>query len=198
MVSISTSTVSERIPTRDERLPAWALCLLSTTALPALARMLKGLPAGLRGVAVIEVAGPGGGLTAPDGVELRWVHRDGAAPGTSDGLAAAVLAVVAPAGGPRARLGRRGVRVNQADPPVPARRAGPRPRGSRGHWLLEVRCRRLRRRPRRPGVAGPGARHHRPGTRPARPRDRIGRRAHRTTAPPDRAGRHQRPPVWRR
>ncbi|MFP5019565.1 siderophore-interacting protein [Pseudonocardia phyllosphaerae] len=71
------------------------------TALPAIARILERLPADARGVAVVEVADDGEQLelTAPAGVEVRWVHRGpGVAPGASDALANAVAQVRPPSG----------------------------------------------------------------------------------------------------
>lgn len=55
------------------------------TGLPGIARCLEALGANTRGVALIEVNGvedevP---ITAPPGVEIRWLYRRGAQPGTS-------------------------------------------------------------------------------------------------------------------
>ncbi|MBP2365507.1 siderophore-interacting protein [Pseudonocardia parietis] len=68
------------------------------SALPAIARILERLPADARGWAFVEVADATEelSLTAPDGVEVRWVHRGGDAPGYSDALERAVTAVRPP------------------------------------------------------------------------------------------------------
>lgn len=63
-------------------------CLLlagDETAVPAIASILERLPATARGEAVLEVptAGDVLPLTAPDGVVVRWLARDGAPHGTS-------------------------------------------------------------------------------------------------------------------
>lgn len=72
------------------------------TALPAIARILERLPADARGWAFVEVADASDQLplTAPEGVELHWVHRDGVPAGVSDALERAVTAV-RPADGER-------------------------------------------------------------------------------------------------
>jgi len=55
------------------------------TALPAIARWLEELPDDARGVAAVEVADAAEeqDLRVPDGVELTWLHRNGAAPGST-------------------------------------------------------------------------------------------------------------------
>ncbi|GAA4994406.1 siderophore-interacting protein [Pseudonocardia tropica] len=70
------------------------------TAQPAIARILERLPADARGVALVEVADAAEELpmTAPDGVEVRWLHRDGAPAGTSEVLWQAVRDVRPPDG----------------------------------------------------------------------------------------------------
>ena len=62
------------------------------TGLPGIARCLEHLPSDTRGAALIEVDGPADHqpLAAPPGVALHWLHRNGAAPGTSDVLARAL------------------------------------------------------------------------------------------------------------
>lgn len=65
------------------------------TALPAIARWLEELPTDATGWALIEVADeteqiP---LTAPEGVEVRWLHRGGRPAGTGDALERAVRAL---------------------------------------------------------------------------------------------------------
>ncbi|ANY07175.1 siderophore-interacting protein [Pseudonocardia sp. HH130630-07] len=70
------------------------------SALPAIARILERLPADAAGRAFVEVADAGEELplTAPAGVQVRWVHRDGVPAGVSDALARAVVADRPPAG----------------------------------------------------------------------------------------------------
>ncbi|MDQ1081482.1 siderophore-interacting protein [Pseudoroseomonas cervicalis] len=64
---------------------AWSLLAGDETGLPGIARILEGMPATARGVALIEIAGPAEEqpLRHPPGVEIRWLHRDGAAPGST-------------------------------------------------------------------------------------------------------------------
>jgi NADPH-dependent ferric siderophore reductase len=68
------------------------------SALPAIAVGLEALPEDARGCAVLEVHGPEDelALTAPAGVEVRWVHQGDSRPGTR--LVEAVLALSWPAG----------------------------------------------------------------------------------------------------
>jgi NADPH-dependent ferric siderophore reductase len=55
----------------------WTLLAGDETALPAIARMLEGMPEEARGLALIEVDGPADELPirTPEGVALRWLHR---------------------------------------------------------------------------------------------------------------------------
>lgn len=55
------------------------------TGLPGVLRCLEALPPETRGVALIEVDGPEDrqAVAAPAGVALRWLYRNGAAPGTT-------------------------------------------------------------------------------------------------------------------
>jgi NADPH-dependent ferric siderophore reductase len=81
--------------------PAGRLLLAGDeTALPAISRILAAAAPGTRGVVLLEVAGADEEqpLPAPPGVELRWLHRAGAAPGTSTLLADAVAGLDRPAG----------------------------------------------------------------------------------------------------
>jgi NADPH-dependent ferric siderophore reductase len=81
--------------------PAAGLLLAADeTALPAVSRILAEVPAGTRGVALLEVADPAEeqDLVAPDGVEIRWLHRGGTAPGESTLLVDAVAALDRPEG----------------------------------------------------------------------------------------------------
>nr|WP_206441251.1 siderophore-interacting protein [Streptomyces boncukensis] len=70
------------------------------TALPAIARWLEELPRTARGWAFVEVADAAQEieLSAPEGVEVRWLHRGDRPPGTGDALARAVTAVAVPGG----------------------------------------------------------------------------------------------------
>ncbi|TXS48234.1 siderophore-interacting protein [Streptomyces sp. t39] len=70
------------------------------TALPAIARWLEELPRDARGWVFAEVAGPGEeiALSAPDGFEVRWLHRGDRPAGTGDELARAVTGVEIPEG----------------------------------------------------------------------------------------------------
>lgn len=76
----------------------WYLLAGDETGLPGIARILEDLPASARGLALIEVADAGEEqeIAAPAGVEIRWLHRDGAAPGTTALLSQAVRAVELP------------------------------------------------------------------------------------------------------
>lgn len=68
------------------------------SAIPAVAAALEALPESAHGIALIEVADAASHaeLTHPDGVEVRWIHRDGAAYGAP--LVDAVVALERPAG----------------------------------------------------------------------------------------------------
>jgi NADPH-dependent ferric siderophore reductase len=82
-------------------LPAgWLLLAADETALPAVARILAAADPATRGTALLEVAGPAEEqpLPAPRGVEVRWLHRGDAEPGTLPLLADAVAALDPPAG----------------------------------------------------------------------------------------------------
>ncbi|GAA1310002.1 siderophore-interacting protein [Saccharothrix xinjiangensis] len=70
------------------------------TALPALARWLEELPRTAAGWAFIEVADASEEieLSAPEGFEVRWLHRGDAPAGSTTGLADAVRAVRVPEG----------------------------------------------------------------------------------------------------
>ncbi len=76
------------------------LFLADETGLPALARMLQHLPRQANGLALIEVADaqerqP---LSLPEGFDIRWLHRDGAAPGSTSLLTDALATLDWPAG----------------------------------------------------------------------------------------------------
>ncbi|MCY1666706.1 siderophore-interacting protein [Rhizobium sp. SL86] len=68
------------------------------TALPGIARIIEGLPASTTGHVMIEVDGAEDELPliCPPRLNLRWLHRDGAAPGTTTLLVDAVRSVAWP------------------------------------------------------------------------------------------------------
>lgn len=73
----------------------WHLLAGDHSAIPAIASALEAMPADAAGVALLEVDGDADhlDLAAPPGIEIRWLHRDGAEPGTTTLLADAVRAV---------------------------------------------------------------------------------------------------------
>lgn len=73
----------------------WYLLAADESALPAVATVLEALPADARGQALIEVAGPADRqqISAPAGVELTWLYRNGTPAGRSRVLTEAVAAV---------------------------------------------------------------------------------------------------------
>ncbi|MCH1882813.1 siderophore-interacting protein [Agrococcus sp. ARC_14] len=77
-------------PTAD-----WHLFVGDETALPAIARAVESLPAGARGIAILEArdASEEIGISAPAGVEVRWLHR-GAPRAETVGLLAATVAAL--------------------------------------------------------------------------------------------------------
>ncbi|MFJ3145108.1 siderophore-interacting protein [Streptomyces halstedii] len=70
------------------------------TALPAVARWLEEMPRTARGWAFVEVADASQEieLWAPEGVEVRWLHRGDLPAGAGDALERAVTAVTVPEG----------------------------------------------------------------------------------------------------
>lgn len=70
------------------------------TALPAIARRLTELPAGAPVLVLAEVDGPADEQALPTAAAARihWVHRQGAEPGTAQGLLAALRSLQLPAG----------------------------------------------------------------------------------------------------
>ena len=81
--------------------PAGRLLLAGDeTALPAISRILAAAAPTVRGVALVEVAGPDEEqpLAAPAGVAVRWLHRGSTAPGESTLLVDAVAALDRPEG----------------------------------------------------------------------------------------------------
>lgn len=77
-------------PTAD-----WHLFMGDEASLPAIAASLEQMPADAVGTALIEVGGPEDELQlrAPEGVEVRWLHRGDAPAGTTTILADAVAAL---------------------------------------------------------------------------------------------------------
>ena len=73
----------------------WNVYVGDETGLPGIARMIEALPGGAKGVALITIANEEEeqAIAAPDGVELRWFHRDGAGPDADDRLTAAFRAI---------------------------------------------------------------------------------------------------------
>ncbi|MCK9920721.1 siderophore-interacting protein [Frankia sp. AgPm24] len=78
----------------------WYLLGADETGLPALARWLESLPAGVPVTAFVEVADAEDEqkIDSVADVSLTWLHRAGVAPGRSDVLERAVRAFVPPAG----------------------------------------------------------------------------------------------------
>jgi NADPH-dependent ferric siderophore reductase len=80
----------------------WYLLVADETGLPATAAILDRLPPGVEVRVVAEVADAGERqpLAGRPGVEVRWLHRDGAPAGTTTALADAVRALDRPPGRP--------------------------------------------------------------------------------------------------
>lgn len=78
----------------------WYLLVGDETALPAISRRLEELPADARAIAVIEIADNGEiqKLSAPQGAEIHWLSREGAAPGDPERLLGAASNVNLPEG----------------------------------------------------------------------------------------------------
>lgn len=96
--------IGVRGPTGRRRPEAdWYLLVGDETALPVIARTLESLSASAKGVAIIEV--PDESEQQPirydAGVELRWLHRNGAQAGTTSLLIDAVRTVEMPPAGTR-------------------------------------------------------------------------------------------------
>lgn len=85
---------------RTAKPAAWMLLAGDETALPAIARILEGLPAGTRGTVLIEVqsAADEVPLTLPPSMTLQWLHRGEAPAGTTSLLADAIRAADIPSG----------------------------------------------------------------------------------------------------
>lgn len=80
--------------------PDWHLVVGDDAALPAVSAALEAMPSGRLVHAFIEVDGPSDEQSIASAADLRltWLHRDGAAPGTTDLLASAVRSLDWPGG----------------------------------------------------------------------------------------------------
>lgn len=78
----------------------WYLLCGDETVLPSIARRLEEFPAGARVIAFVEVAGPSEEqpLSTRANLDLTWLYRNGAEPGTTDLLERAVRELDFPAG----------------------------------------------------------------------------------------------------
>jgi len=78
----------------------WYLLAGDETALPSIARRLEELPARARAIVIAEVADAGDELPLPTdaALDLRWLHRGDAEPGTADLLERAIAELELPAG----------------------------------------------------------------------------------------------------
>ncbi|TSJ61346.1 siderophore-interacting protein [Starkeya sp. 3C] len=79
----------------------WHVLAGDETALPVIARIAEGLPAGRRVIALVEVADMAEEqpIASHTDLQLRWLHRDGAPAGTTDLLERALRAMEWPVGG---------------------------------------------------------------------------------------------------
>lgn len=78
----------------------WYVLVGDETALPAIARRLEELPRDARVIALIEVADTGEvqPMNAPEAAEIKWVSREGGAPGDPSLLLAGVQTLDLPRG----------------------------------------------------------------------------------------------------
>jgi NADPH-dependent ferric siderophore reductase len=85
---------------RGLRQADWYVLMGDETALPAIGRMLAHLPQAARGMAIVEVANADEiqELAVPAGMEIRWLFREGAAPGTTRLLEEAFETIAWPQG----------------------------------------------------------------------------------------------------
>jgi len=88
---------------RTARPADWMLLAADETGLPAIARIVEGLPGHTRGAVIVEVqdAGDEIPLHLPAGMEIHWLHRGQAPAGSTTHLRDAILAYPIPAGGDR-------------------------------------------------------------------------------------------------
>lgn len=78
----------------------WFLMVGDETMLPSIARQIEELPAGMKLLAFVEVDGPEceQAIETAGDVELHWIHRNGAEPGTGTALLDALKAAEFPEG----------------------------------------------------------------------------------------------------
>lgn len=78
----------------------WHLLVGDESALPAISRAIESLPASARGIAIVEVrdASEEIAIRAPEGVEVRWLHRGAPSQASTGALAAAVARLAWPSG----------------------------------------------------------------------------------------------------
>ena len=78
----------------------WLLLVGDETALPSISRRVAELPASMRAVVVLEVSDEAERqhFASAAAIDVHWVHRDGAEPGTADGLVRTVRGLELPAG----------------------------------------------------------------------------------------------------
>jgi NADPH-dependent ferric siderophore reductase len=81
-----------------DRPAGWLLLAGDETALPAITRILASASPSTRGIALVEVADAAEEqpLPAPEGVAVRWLHRDGTPPGEGTLLTDAVAELARP------------------------------------------------------------------------------------------------------
>jgi NADPH-dependent ferric siderophore reductase len=86
---------------RGIRSAEWLLIAGDETALPAIGRILERLPESARGVVLVEVAGSEEeqALHMPASMQVRWLHRGSAAPGTTTLLREAIEVIAWPTDG---------------------------------------------------------------------------------------------------
>jgi NADPH-dependent ferric siderophore reductase len=78
----------------------WYLLAGDETALPAIARRLEELPATSRAVVIVEIANRSEEqpIQTQARADIRWLHRDAAAPASNDLLSSALAAMTLPPG----------------------------------------------------------------------------------------------------
>jgi NADPH-dependent ferric siderophore reductase len=78
----------------------WHLLIGDDTSLPAIARRLEELPAGMRALALVEVDGAADEVTLQSAADMSvtYVHRNGADPGATDLLSRALASIELPRG----------------------------------------------------------------------------------------------------
>lgn len=78
----------------------WFLMIGDETMLPSILRQIEETPADVNIVAFVEIDGPRNEIrvSEADHVNLQWVHRNGAAPGTGTALLGAVRNAALPSG----------------------------------------------------------------------------------------------------